>query len=68
MRKYYTEEEITEAVKYCLAKDKCTMMELSSFLMYKHGEDRAKKYIGTHVYKKYKETANEIREALDGRS
>ena len=68
MRKYYTEDEINEAVKYCLAKDKCTMMELSSFLMYKHGEARAKKYIGAHVYKKYKETANEIREALDGRS
>lgn len=68
MRKYYTEDQILEAVKYCNAKDKCTMMELSSYLLYKHGEAIARKYIHNHVFKKYKETAQEIREALDGRS
>lgn len=54
MRKYYTEDQISEAVKYCNAKDKCTMMELSSYLIYKHGEAIAKKYIQKHVFKKYK--------------
>ena len=68
MRKFYADDEITEAAKYCNAKDRCTMMELSSYLIYKHGEAKAKKYIHKSVYKKYKETANRIREELDGRS
>ena len=67
MRKFYTEEQILEGVKFCNAKDICTMMELSSYLLYKYGETIARKYIHAHVFKAYLKTAEEIREALDGR-
>jgi len=64
MRKFYTEDEIIEAVKYCNAKNKCTMMELSNYLMYKHGESIAKKYVPLHTLRHYKERAEEIRKEL----
>lgn len=66
MMKYYSEEEINKGMEYCLEKNICTMMELSSFLLYKHGEAKARKYIHSHVFKAYKKTADRIREEING--
>lgn len=66
-RNYYSDEEILEAMGHCMEKGVCTMMELSSYLLYRFGDDRARKFIHAHVYKAYMKTADRIREELNGR-
>ncbi len=65
MRRFYSDEEMIEGMEYCLKKDKCKVLELASFLLYKHGDEIAKKYIPKQTFRKYKETSLEIKEELD---
>lgn len=67
MRRFYSDEEIIEGMEYCVKKDTCKVLELASFLLYKHGEEIARKYIPKQTFRKYKETSLEIKEELDGR-
>ena len=51
---------------YCVNKDSCKVLELASYLLYKYGEELAKKHIPSQAFKKYKEVALEIKEDIDG--
>lgn len=66
MRRFYSDDEMIEGMEYCIKKDKCKVLELASFLLYKHGDEIAKKYIPKQTFRKYKETSLEIKEELDG--
>lgn len=67
LRKIYNEDQLLEGIKFCNKKEIYTIMELSSFLLYKYGEDLAKKHIQIHVFKHYKQEADKIREKENGR-
>ncbi len=68
MRRFHSDEEIIEGMKYCVSVDKCKVLELASFLLYKHGEEIAKKYIPQQTFKIYKAESLKIKEELDGGS
>ena len=53
MRKYYTDEQIIEGMRYCIEKDICSAFELSSYLLYKYDESIGRKYIPKHTYNTY---------------
>ena len=62
MQKYYTDEEIHIGMVHCLNVNVCTMMELSAYLLYRYGEERAKKYLSKSPYKNYLERSLKIKE------
>lgn len=62
MQKYYTEEQIRIGMQHCNLVGICTVMELSSFLLYRFGEETARRYLHHSSYKTYLLRANEIRE------
>ena len=62
MQKYYTAEEIRLGMQHCNNVGVCTMMELSSYLLYRFGEDTARKYLKHSTYKHYLQRAMEIKE------
>ncbi len=67
MTKYHTLEEIVEAMKYCLSVDTATVFELSSYLVYKHGKEKTKKYIPSQTFAQYLKRADTIRDNLHGK-
>ena len=62
MQKYYTDEEIHIGMVHCVNINVCTMMELSAYLLYRYGEERARKYLSKSPYKHYLERSLKIRE------
>ena len=62
MQKYYTDEEIHIGMVHCVNINVCTMMELSAYLLYRYGEERARKYLSKSSYKHYLERSLKIRE------
>lgn len=66
MRKYYSDDQILEGMNHCVSVDKCKVLELASYLLYKYDEETAKKYIPKQTFRKYKERSLEIKEELDG--
>lgn len=67
LRKIYNEYQLLEGIKYCNKKGIYTIMELSSFLLYKYGDELARKHIQIHVFKHYKQVADKIREEENGK-
>lgn len=62
MQKYYTDEQIHTGMEHCNLVNICTVMELSSYLLYRYGEDTARKYLNSQTYKAYLSRAREIME------
>ena len=40
-----TKNELIDGMKYCIKRNKCSIFELSSYLMYLFGRDRARVYL-----------------------
>ena len=62
MQKYYTDEQIRIAMEHCNHVGVCTVFELSAYLLYRYGEETARKYLRHSTYKHYLERALEIKE------
>ena len=65
MTKYYSKEELLEAMKYCIKADKCSMHELGSYLVYLLGTDRARAYLHHTDFAMFKKRAKIIKEELE---
>lgn len=66
MQHYYTDEEIHVGMSHCVLVGICTIFELSSFLLYRYGEETARKYLTNYSYKTYLRRSREIREEQNG--
>lgn len=62
MQKYYSDEQMDVGFLHCLNAGDCSVLELTAFLIYKYGEETAKKFITPHTMRHYKERAEKIRE------
>ena len=59
--KNYTKEEIQSGIEYCLQVNKCTIPELSGYLIYKYGLEKAEVSMGkSKTFSYYKKRALEI--------
>ena len=63
---YYTVEEMINAFKYCTIYERCNITELSSYLIYRYGLDKAKNAFKGKPYSLYKRRASEIKEEIHG--
>ena len=64
LQKYYTEEQIVDGFVFCVKGDNCSVKELCSYLLYRHGDDVARKFIPAQTFRHYKDRAEEIREVM----
>lgn len=64
LQKYYTEAQIVEGFEFCVDEDICSVTELCSYLICRHGEETARRFIAVHTFRHYKERAEEIREEV----
>ena len=62
MQKFYSDEEIHIGMVHCVNINVCTIMELSSYLLYRYGEERARKYLKHSSYKHYLNRSLKIKE------
>ena len=62
MQKFYTDEQIHIGMEHCILVNICTVMELSAYLLYRYGEETARKYLSHRTYKTYLHRALEIKE------
>ena len=62
MQKFYTDEQIQIGMAHCNLVGICTIMELSAYLLYRYGEETARKYLIHRSYKTYLKRALEIKE------
>ena len=62
MQKFYTDEQIHIGMEHCILVNICTVMELSAYLLYRYGEETARKYLSHKTYKTYLHRALEIKE------
>ena len=67
LTRFYNLSELTDAMKYCIKVNKCSVHELSSYFVYKLGVDRARVYCHTKELAVYTKRAKFIKEDLDGR-
>jgi len=66
MTKFYTMEQLLEGIQYCINNDRCNAYELLAYLMYKHGENIARKFLPTQQYFNHLTRCKEIRSEIDG--
>lgn len=66
MRKYYSDKQLIDGMDYCIKYNTATIFELSSYIIYKHGEDSARKYIRIQTVRSYINRSFKIREVLHG--
>ena len=64
LQKYYTEEQIIYGLVFWLKGYNCSVKELCSYLLYRHGEETARKFIPAQTFRHYKDRAEEIREVM----
>ena len=63
MQKYYSDEEIHIGMVHCVNVNICTIMELSSYLLYRYGEEKARKYLCHSSYRHYLARSLKIKES-----
>lgn len=63
---HYKKQQIMEAMDYCLEKNKISVFELASFLIYRYGETIARQSMPYVDYNNCMKRAREIREELYG--
>lgn len=67
--KNYSAKEIQMGIEYCLKVNRCTIPELSGFLIYKYGFEKAAPSMSkTKTYSYYKKRALEIAEVEHGKN
>lgn len=66
MTNYYTDSQLTEAAKYCLSVNKPNMAELTAYLIYRNGAEKAKNFLNQSLLFYYVKRATEIKEEADG--
>lgn len=64
--KHYSKEQLKDAMEYCLGAGDVMLSELSSYLIYKHGEDIAKRCHYKSLFDYYKKRAKEIGGLING--
>lgn len=62
LQRYYTFDQLDIGFNHCLKINKCSVFELISYLLFRYGEELAKKAINVRTYKRYKDRAEEIKE------
>lgn len=65
---YYKQENLLEAMLYCIDVGKCSVAELVPYLIYKHGEEQARRFTYLTLFYIYRKRAEEIKEELNGNS
>lgn len=65
MTSFYTQEEIIDAMEHCIEVEKCSPYELSSFLVYKLGRERARVYLHDMELSHFTKRAKAIKEELE---
>lgn len=62
LQKYYTPEQFDIAFNHCLTIKKCSVAEFIAYLIYRYGDETARKAVSVYSFRHYKERADEIRE------
>ena len=60
MTRYYSKEELLDGMKYCIKVNKCSVYELSSYMIYKYGEDKARVYLHANELSHFKKRSKQI--------
>lgn len=63
---YYKKENLLEAMQYCIKVNKCSVAELVPYLIYKHGEEQARRFTYLTLFYIYRKRAEVIKEELNG--
>ncbi|MDK2788952.1 MAG: hypothetical protein PWP07_2197, partial [Epulopiscium sp.] len=66
MTKFYSMEQMLDGVRYCIETERCNAYELLAYIMYKHGEQIAKKFLPNQQYFNHLTRSKEIRREIDG--
>lgn len=63
---YYKQENLLDAMQYCINVNKCSVAELVPYLIYKHGEEQARRFTYLTLFYIYRKRAKVIKEELNG--
>ena len=66
MTKFYSMEQMLDGIRYCIETERCNAYELLAYMMYKHGEQIAKKFLPNQQYFNHLTRSKEIRREIDG--
>lgn len=66
MTNYYTDTQLTEAARHCLNTNKPNMAELTAYLVYRHGTEKARAFVYQSLLFTYIKRAKEIKEETNG--
>lgn len=66
MTKFYSMEQMLDGIRYCIETERCNAYELLAYIMYKHGEQIAKKFLPNQQYFNHLTRSKEIRREIDG--
>lgn len=62
LQKHYTPEQFNAGFNHCLIIKNCSVSELISYLMFRYGDEAARKAVSSYAYRHYKDRAEKIRE------
>lgn len=65
MTRYYSKEELLSGMRFCLRNKKCSAYEISSYLIYKYGVERARVYLHDYELSHFKKRALAIEEEIE---
>lgn len=63
----FSTEYVAEAIEYCVRIGKCSASEVTAFLIYRCGDDFAKKHLSKNAFYCNRKRADEIRRELNGK-
>lgn len=63
----YSVEQVAEAMEYCVKVGICSSQEVTAFLIFRYGDEFAKKHLSKNAYYRNRNRAYEIRREQDGR-
>ena len=63
----YTDDMIAEAMEYCVKVGRCNVSEMTAFLIFRYGEEMARKKLSKEVFYNNRKRAEEIRREQDGK-
>jgi hypothetical protein len=66
MTKFYSMEQMLDGIRYCIETERCNAYELLAYIMYKHGEQIAKKFLPNQQYFNHLTRSKEISREIDG--
>lgn len=63
----YSTEQLAEAIEYCVKVNRCNVSEITAFLIFRYGDEVAKKRLSNNAYYYNRKRAEEIRREQDGK-